>query len=453
MKTLALLGFAEGAVFQRRQAQGTATVRLAEPSGVPQQLASNFIYGIVDNVTARASVSTAIPDLFYTGIGFNACRAGGAQLVAPNRGWAFGENEYVGRFASTLSNYLTTRKLGGDFILLVHDLWGADSLEANTIAYPGDSGDWSSFGRFYDRLFSDLRANNMIDGVVVDIWNEPDIGSFWARSSPQYLDYYGRAHRRLRAEFSALKISGPSLSQPASTSATTWQQWTSYVAANDLIPDIYSWHQLVTSQDPASNLQAFESLRTQNNLPVRPIDINEYAAPEEQIPSTSAWYISRFERLNLRGLRANWAGFGDLHDFLANVVGKNGTEYFPNGEWQLYKYYGGMTGTRVATSGSADGGFDVFATKGDVAKSVKVLAGNMGNTRTYDITINGPKSVGLPASGKVDIRTFRFDWNGRFGKIGAPVDLGVYSHQYSGDQVTFWVTTETANTAYAFEFA
>ncbi|KAG8625522.1 hypothetical protein KVT40_007273 [Elsinoe batatas] len=440
LRSLALLSFAEGAVFQRRQARGTATVRLAEPSGAPQQLASNFIYGMVDNVTSGASVSTAIPDFFYTDIGFNACRAGVAQLVAPNRGWAFGENEYVGRFASTLSNYLTTRKFGGDFILRVHDLWGADSLEANTIAYPGDNGDWSNFERFYDRLFADLRANNMIDG-------------FWARPFPQYLDYYGRAHRRLRAGFSELKISGPSLAQPASTSATTWQQWTSHVAANDLIPDIYSWHQLVISQDPASNLQAFESLRTQNNLPVRPIDINEYAAPEEQIPSTSAWYISRFERLNLRGLRANWASFGELHDYLANLVGKNGTEYFPNGDWQLYKYYGGMAGTRVSTSGSADGGFDVFATKGDVAKSVKVLAGNRGNTQTYDLTVNGLTSVGLPASGTVDIRTFRFDWNGPFGDVGAPVDLGVYSHQYSGDQVTFWVTPETANTAYAFEFA
>ncbi|KAF4550483.1 Hypothetical protein D9617_17g047510 [Elsinoe fawcettii] len=451
-KGLAAIGLAQAAVLQRCQAQGTATIRLAETSGVPQQLASNFIYGIPDNVTSSPAASSAIPDAFYTDIGFNACRAGGAQLVAPNRGWAFGVNEYVGRFASALSNYRTTRKFGSDFVLLPHDLWGADSLEANSIAYPGDDGDWTNFENFYNRLLSDMRANDMIEGIVFDIWNEPDIGSFWARPYSQYLDYWGRAYRKLRADAPDLRISGPSIAQPAVTTSSVWQQWTSYVATNNVVPDIYSWHQLVTSEDPERNLQAFNTLREQNGLPVRPIDINEYAAPEEQVPSTSAWYVSRLERLNLRGLRANWAGFGELHDYLANLLGRTGTEYYPNGEWQLYKYYGSMGGNRVATSGPADGGFDVFATRGTESKSVKIIAGNRANTRTYDITVTGLTSVGLPAAGTINMRTLRFDWNGRFGEIGAPVDLGVVPHQYSNDQVTFWVAPETANTAYAFEF-
>src|SRR5689334_18966432 len=66
-----------------RRAVGTATVSLASPSGTPSRLASGFIYGIPDNGT---SISTAIPDNFYRDFGFRACRAGGAQLVAPNRG-------------------------------------------------------------------------------------------------------------------------------------------------------------------------------------------------------------------------------------------------------------------------------------------------------------------------------------------------------------------------------
>jgi hypothetical protein len=76
----------------KRQA-GTATVSLAAASGTPAHYGSGFIYGFPDNGT---SISTAIPDYFLTDIGFNHCRAGGAQATAPNsRGWAYGVAEYV----------------------------------------------------------------------------------------------------------------------------------------------------------------------------------------------------------------------------------------------------------------------------------------------------------------------------------------------------------------------
>lgn len=70
---------------------GTATVSLAAPSGTPAYLASGFIYGIPDNGT---SISTQIPDHFYTDIKFNYNRAGGAQLPAPARGWVAGTTEF-----------------------------------------------------------------------------------------------------------------------------------------------------------------------------------------------------------------------------------------------------------------------------------------------------------------------------------------------------------------------
>lgn len=50
----------------------------------------------------------------------------------------------------------------------------------------------------------------------------------------------------------------------------------------------------------------------------------------------------------------------------------NGT-YYPNGEWQLYKYYTGMTGNRVETSASGDLIFDVFANTSE--NTVKIIAG------------------------------------------------------------------------------
>jgi hypothetical protein len=60
---------------------------LGNNTGTPQHLASGFIYGIPDQ-------PNQIPDHFYTGIGFNYARAGGAQVAAPGRGWIWGLSEY-----------------------------------------------------------------------------------------------------------------------------------------------------------------------------------------------------------------------------------------------------------------------------------------------------------------------------------------------------------------------
>lgn len=177
-------------------------------------------------------------------------------------------------------------------------------------------------------------------------------------------------------------------------------------------------------------------MRSARDLPSLPIDINEYATPEEQRPSASAWFIGQFERTNIRGLRANWASYGQLHNFMANMLGQNQDgSYFPNGDYQVYKYYKSMGNTRVASTSSADRKFDVFATRGESRDSVKILAGSRLTTDEYDITIEDMSAVGLPESGNVTIQTRRFDWAGQFGQVGDPVDLGLYTHEYSANKV------------------
>ncbi len=196
-------------------------------------------------------------------------------------------------------------------------------------------------------------------------------------------------------------------------------------------------HNLYGGYIPERSVIEFATMRGSRNLPSLPVDINEYATPEEQRPSASAWYISQFERTNIRGLRANWASYGQLHNYMANLLGQNEDgSYYPNGEYQVYKYYRNMGNDRVATTSSADGRFDVFATRGDLRNSVKILAGPRLTTDRYDITVEGMDAVSLPPSGNVTIRTRRFDWAGQFGQIGDPVDLGLYTHQYSDNKVS-----------------
>jgi hypothetical protein len=182
--------YAEG-ISIRQASSGIATVNISANVGPAKQLASGWIYGFPDNGTEASSL---IAEHFVRDIRFQATRAGGAQISS--RGWVAGLKDYVGRFNSTLSNYHTTRRYGGDFILLVHDLWGADGGSINT--FPGDGGNWTLADAFLRQLANDIRQNNMLDGLVIDLWNEPDGSNFWARSWDQYLQYYVRSHKFFR---------------------------------------------------------------------------------------------------------------------------------------------------------------------------------------------------------------------------------------------------------------
>jgi hypothetical protein len=174
--------------------QGSVSVDLRQKVGQATHLGSGFIYGWPDN---GVEADGSIPEELVIGFGFRAARAGGAQLPAPDLGWGVdGYGSYIGRLNSTLSNYRTTRKYGGDFILLPHDLWGADGSDGGV--FPGDNGDWSDMEKFYDQLIRDLKEKDMLEGLVIDIWNEPDYGPFWQRSIEQYLEYYVRAHNIIR---------------------------------------------------------------------------------------------------------------------------------------------------------------------------------------------------------------------------------------------------------------
>ncbi|KAK5634246.1 hypothetical protein RRF57_009960 [Xylaria bambusicola] len=191
---LTLTRLASASISEEHVSAGTATVNLAKSTGEARFLGSGFIYGWPDNGT---SANHLIPDYLVTGLKFNANRAGGAQIAA--KGWATGGYKgYLGRFDSALSNYRTTRKYGGEFILLPHDLWGADGGQGSASPYPGDNGNWTNMEAFWNQTIKDLKANDMLDGLVVDIWNEPDIDTFWTRSWAQYIEYYVRATKLIR---------------------------------------------------------------------------------------------------------------------------------------------------------------------------------------------------------------------------------------------------------------
>jgi hypothetical protein len=332
-------------------------------------------------------------DHFYTDTKWHFERAGGAQLNSG--GYATSLADYQTRWASTLAQYKRTTALGGTFVILPHDLWGADGTTNQ--AFPGDNGDWTTFDAFVTQLVSDVKANNMT--VEWDLWNEPDGSGFWARTQTQYLAMWSRFYADVRATFPTQLIVGPSTAGQPSSGNTWWKTYLAYVKANNVAPDIYSWHD--EPGDPVTNASAANTLMTTYGLTnTRPYQINEYATASMQTPGGGGWFISRLERAGADGLRGNWASGTALHDDEAALLTKNSAgQYLPKGEWFTYRFYGSQTGNIVNFIPGTN--TDGFATKDNTAGNAKILLGSNGNAGNVTVNLTGLNTTSVVSGGQV----------------------------------------------------
>ncbi|KAI6777664.1 uncharacterized protein J7T54_002737 [Emericellopsis cladophorae] len=436
------------------QSSITAVLDVAVRNGAPQQLASGIIYGTPD-------VQNQIPDRFYTETKLKYFRAGGAQLFGVGqRGWHY--NEYPARFQSTLSNYRTARKYGGEFQILPHDIWGTDTANSST-HWPGDNGDWSSYDRFLDRLIADIKANNMVPGLKIDIWNEPNLPLFWNRGLQQWLDLWRRTHQRFRADpqLRGVPLIGPSLTIAPTLTDPWWDAFMRWQVTQNVQADQYTIHLLGSTTDRFNDMQSvvsvMEQLYARTGAARKSYSVNEYInSGNERQNSANAWHIARLERYNASGLRANWLSTWELHDFLAELVWRPNanSQYQPNGAWHMYRYYAqSMTGTRLGTSGSPDGALDIFSTLASDG-TVRILTGVRARTGTWEIEVRNLQALGFPANGQVTIRTLGFDDVGLRGVSNGPSDRGTYTHTYTNGVLRFpiYQTQADLRTAWAFEF-
>ncbi|KAH9821489.1 glycoside hydrolase superfamily [Melampsora americana] len=435
----------------------TAVVDFSKKTGAPKHLASGTLYGIPDS-------STQIPSHFFSDMCWNSLRVGGSQT--PGKGWIGGQDEYTKRFASVKANYATTKAHGGTFILILAALWGADGTQPTNAAYPGDNDKWDEWEKFLARVLEDLETNKMTKNLIIDIWNEPEYKKvFWNREQDQYLQMWKKAFSACRKKMKFVPISGPSTSGEPLESNTWWQNWAEFVAKHKCVPDQYSWHMEGGGSDLQRSTRGLAAIKKKYDLPDRPLNINEYAIFNEQVPAGSAWWIAQLERVDAYGVRGNWLSKDQLHDFLSSLLSKPGNpenknynakagDYFPNGDYQVYKFYcQKMTGTRVQTSPSADLKLDVYATVG--SKSAIALVGVRAGTGNWTLELNKLSALGLPASGTVKIQTWGFPVASsiHYGRVDGPSNLGVYPHDYSGDLVKFTVRQTDKTTAYAFELS
>ncbi|KAM3414306.1 hypothetical protein BST61_g10959 [Cercospora zeina] len=417
---------------------GQGYVDLAVYGGVPDRKAAGILYGLPNNpaYSPQSAPSRSIWGPFYQGAGISWVRAGGAQIPFPGYAGDVKSGNTTGfdnRFASALQNYQDTRALDPNtrFVLLPHDLWGADSVEASTTIFPCDNGDCAEWGRFLDKLIASLKENDMTTNLYIDIWNEPDGANFWPGSQDQYLQAWDYAYDRYRSTLGSAVLVGPSTASQPALNNQWWTNYTNHIKANNKIPDWYSAHQLNgrnsanCGNDPVNTQNQLNAVLSRAGLPARPFQLNEYAAADEQTPAYTAWFIERFERTGITGLRANWGSKVGLHNDLAKLLGPGGSDkssnFYKLGDWHVLNYYT-QTQKGLITRAGATGStcYDLYVTQERDIGVTHILAGTRGQTGAYPITVSNVDA--MPAyEGKSVLRaTVReIPYNGG-GRVNAP---------------------------------
>lgn len=399
-------------------ADESISVNFSVAGSSPAYRASGWIYGMTENASGPA-------DHFYTDVKFRYMRAGGAQLNQPG-GWVAGL--YERRWNATLAQARRTIALGGAFILLPHDLWGADGYPISR--FPGDSGDWTDYDNFLTRVIADVRAAGIT--VQWDIWNEPNLSIFWNRPQAQYFELWRRTHQRIRTEFPGFAIVGPSCACVPTTTGAWWGQYLDYIKANNAIPDIVSWHSL--PGDPVANVSAANTtLNSRAIAHPRPYQINEYGSGSEQNPGDGSWYITRLERAGADGLRANWASTANLHNDLGNLLVRNAAgQHLPKGEWWVYRFYASQTG--LISSVTPSPAYDAFATK--TTGSAKILVGGGGTTGNIAVSLQRLDTTsGIVENNQVRVLVQRIPYNGG-GAVQGPITIQNTVVTLSGNATT-----------------
>lgn len=153
------------AVASQSNLGGQGYVDLSVYGGIPDAKAAGILYGIPNDpaYSPEQAPGTATWGKYFQEAGISWLRAGGAQIPFP--GYAYdvvngGTTGYDERFASFKQDYEETIALNPDtqYVLLPHDIWGADATQASNTIFPCDNGDCTQYGEFLDKLIGDLKS-------------------------------------------------------------------------------------------------------------------------------------------------------------------------------------------------------------------------------------------------------------------------------------------------------
>ncbi|MFN0221023.1 carbohydrate-binding protein [Paenibacillus sp. KR2-11] len=220
-----------------------------------------------------------------------------------------------------------------------------------------------------------------------------------------FREFFSETYKKLKQLDPSAKSIGPSL---AGYSHYAMVDFMTYQKAQNTLPEITSWHQLL-NENFTSIHNDYRAIEASLGITARPISINEYSGAgwlnDEGKPGVVAPLISKFERLKVdTAMQSYWdvPNPGRLGTLLAKDTQRNGG-------WWFYKWYGDMSGNMVSvTPPNANDilALDGFANVDTTKKYASVLFGGVTDGSVNAVIKNFPSFFGGNGS-KVHVRV---DW-------------------------------------------
>ena len=220
--------------------------------------------------------------------------------------------------------------------------------------------------------------------------NEPDV--IWYNDSYLLKDFckdWESCYRAIKKIDPTARVGGPNTTR---YSESFFLCFLTYAKEHDCLPDVITWHELQNDFFTSWNkhYESYRVIEKKGGVTELPITINEYAriSGDLAMPGKLIQFISRFEQSQVNGCLAYWTTAGSLNDL---VTGNS----CATGAWWLYKWYGELSGSRIAVDGEAsDGeGLRALAVRNEVQKEVRIICG--GTSEDIALTLDDVAAIGL----------------------------------------------------------
>ncbi len=409
-------------------------VDLAEQGSLITQKATGFLHGLGDMQPSQAHYEPLKPRIQR----FPAFLGSPNMLGAPS---GFSAPGYMNRLKAVGARQQIV--LSDEYMWFGHHLsWG----------WPGDAEhngktSYQILDEKIDALLDYSLANFPASAgwnIEWDIWNEPDLTYFWGRSQAQFFATWKHAYERIRAKDPGAVIVGPSIGYFSTNAVpSVWGGWIKQfllfakdpdgnpVTNDSVLPDIVSWHEMVNPKEIPEQVKMIRGFMAANGIADRPIDVNEYQGPGENLmlsPGNTVQFLSQLEKTDIRhAIRACWNdndADGNTNGLfpgrLDNIM--TPSPFQPRAVWHVYNSYAGMSGKKISVS---QGGFLAgFGAADNAAGRATLLVGNDGTQAfTTKLTINNLSQLAdFTTAGKVRVRIREIPFSG-MNALVAPTEV------------------------------
>lgn len=246
-------------------------------------------------------------------------------------------------------------------------------------------------------------------------FNEPDGGNWyydWGSMGETYLADWSAVYETIKEVYPEAKIAG--------MGDTHWQadrtrDILGYAQANDVLPDMFTWHELGINNLATfrSHLAEYRQIEADLGIDPLPVNITEYAMRRDMsVPGQLVQWLAMFEDEKVDAQTAYWTYAGNLND---NMAKSNGA----NGAWWLLKWYGDLAGDTVQLTPPALNEVDTLqgiAALDTEQKRATVIFGGGSD----DVTLNLAGLDRAVFGNAVDIQVRESEWTGQEGAALAP---------------------------------